>query len=418
MLGLSSEAGYQITHSADDAEIIVVNTCGFIEDAKQESIDTILEAAQYKDKKCQKLIVAGCLSERYPEQLKKEIPEIDVLCGTQAFSEITKFFPAENKSSIEKTNTRLKDYDLPRINTQAFFRAYLKLAEGCAKRCSFCVIPSIRGPLRSRNQSSLVKEAMTLAQGGVKELSLIAQDLTDYGRDRKDESSLQGLLQNLQQIKGLDWIRLFYMYPDQLEDKMLHFIADNPKICRYLDLPLQHINNQILSNMNRKIDSKKIYNMIEKLKSHMPDIVLRTSLMVGFPGETEENFKELCDFVEQGHIDHLGVFTYSHEEGSPSYKKFEDNISLDTKLARQKELLALQSAQLSKNFASRWQDKKVSVLIEDKVKENLYFGRHYGQAHEVDNKCLIESDKELTLGEFVDGSIDSLKDADHVVSLY
>jgi ribosomal protein S12 methylthiotransferase len=400
MAGLLNKEGYQITGDAPQADLIVVNTCGFIKEAKQESIDTILEAAELKDPKkgrCQKLVVAGCMAERYPGELQESMPEIDLVMGTAGFSkiieEVERLKIKERDGSGPRVvvhKERLKDYDLPRVNSQPFYTAYLKLAEGCAKRCSFCIIPKLRGPLRSRSIAALVKESQDLVATGVRELNLIAQDLTDFGRDRKDKATLESLLDQLVAIDGLKWIRLFYAYPDQLSDGVLERIATQDKICKYLDVPVQHISDRVLRDMNRKTTGNDIRNMLVRLKKDIPGIVLRTSLMVGFPGETDAEFNELVDFVKEGHLDQLGVFTYSHEEGTPSGESMIDDVPEATKSARQKKLYDTQ-AKVQRSKLNAWIGKTVETLIEGPHPETdlLLAGRHYGQGRGVDNITII-----------------------------
>jgi ribosomal protein S12 methylthiotransferase len=400
MAGLLNKEGYQITGDAPQADLIVVNTCGFIKEAKQESIDTILEAAELKDPKkgrCQKLVVAGCMAERYPGELQESMPEIDLVMGTAGFSkiieEVERLKIKEREGSGPRVvvhKERLKDYDLPRVNSQPFYTAYLKLAEGCAKRCSFCIIPKLRGPLRSRSIAALVKESQDLVATGVRELNLIAQDLTDFGRDRKDKATLESLLDQLVAIDGLKWIRLFYAYPDQLSDGVLERIANQDKICKYLDVPVQHISDRVLRDMNRKTTGSDIRNMLVRLKNDIPGIVLRTSLMVGFPGETDAEFNELVDFVKEGHLDQLGVFTYSHEEGTPSGESMSDDVPEATKSARQKKLYDTQ-AKVQRSKLNSWIGKTVETLIEGPHPETdlLLAGRHYGQGRGVDNITII-----------------------------
>lgn len=390
---LQNSQDYKLSEDPNDSEIIIVNTCGFIDQAKQESIDTILEAAEHKKRgKCQKLIVTGCLSERYPTQLHEEIPEIDLITGTAAFSHIIQEIERldnNDESIISKDQDRLKDYDLPRVNSQGKHSAYLKLAEGCAKRCSFCIIPKLRGPLRSRSIESLIRETQNLAQMGVREVNLIAQDLTDYGRDRKDGATLNQLLLDLEKIEDIKWLRLFYAYPDQLDESTIDIIRDSQKICHYLDAPIQHISDKILTRMNRHTDAKQVMQMLDMLKNKIPDIVIRTSLMVGFPGETEEDFNALANFVSQGYIDQLGVFSYSHEEGTPSFR-LPDNVPSEVKEERKEEIYKIQ-ARVLENKLKDWVGRELEVLIEGTHEETdlLLAGRHYGQAPDIDNKTYI-----------------------------
>lgn len=397
MLGMMQKDGYGLTASPEDAHVIVVNTCGFIDTAKQESVDTILEAASYKtDGVCEKLVVAGCLAERYPGEIKESIPEVDLVIGTAGFSkiveELKKIEGDEGGTGIHVDHERLKDYDLPRINTQPFYRAYLKLAEGCAKRCSFCVIPDLRGKLRSRSIENLIKEAERLVETGVSEFNLIAQDLTDFGRDRKDDTSLAALLRALVKVNGVEWIRLFYAYPDQLDTEVIELIKNEPKICKYLDVPIQHVNNDILKRMNRKTTGDEIQAMVRRLKAEIPDMVLRTSLMVGFPGETEQAFSELESFLKLGLIDQVGIFTYSEEEGSQSARLYEDDVPAKVKEARRARLYEIQQEALQKSLRS-WVGKRIPVLVEGFHEETPYLlkSRHYGQAPDVDNITIINS---------------------------
>lgn len=414
MAGLLNKGDYAITGEAENADVIIVNTCGFIDEAKKESIDSILEAAQYKDPekgRCQKLVVTGCLSERYPSELKESLPEVDLITGTAAFSKIVEELESLDVKSpslrtadaspiVKIHKDRLKDYELPRMNSQASFTAYLKLAEGCAKRCSFCIIPKLRGPLRSRSVETLLGEAHDLVQSGVRELNLIAQDLTDYGRDRKDGADLPKLLRGLVKQDGLDWIRLFYLYPDQLDEEVLNIIKNEQKICKYLDIPIQHINDKVLRNMNRKASGTQVREMVQRLREEIPGVVLRTSLMVGFPGETEEQFAELLDFVKTARLDQVGVFTYSREEGTASYK-FGDPISQRTKNARKAKIMRVQE-KIQDQLLEKWMGKSLSVLVQGPHEDTplLLKARHYGQAPDVDN-CTLINKGEARIGEFV-----------------
>lgn len=428
MAGLLNREGYAITGEARDADLIIVNTCGFIKDAKQESIDTIIEAAEFKNPKkgkCQKLVVAGCMAERYPGELKEALPEIDLVMGTAGFSkivsEIDKLEVIERKgkssTAVRIDHKRLKDFDFPRINSQPFYTAYLKLAEGCAKKCSFCIIPKLRGPLRSRSIGMLSKEAAELVGTGVRELNLIAQDLTDYGRDRKDGATLEQLLKELVKIKDLNWIRLFYAYPDQLSDEVIALIKNEQKICNYLDVPVQHINDALLQRMNRKGNGAQIRKMLERLKTEIPDMVLRTSLMVGFPGETDAQFKELLTFVNEGLLDHVGVFTYSHEEGTPSAEQFQDDVPEDVKEDRRAQLYQVQQDQLKERLID-WVGREVTVLVEGHHDDTelLLKSRHYGQAPGVDNITMI-NEGVARPGEFVSVRINEIVGTDLMASI-
>ncbi len=414
--------GYQLSHDADQAEVIIVNTCGFIDEAKKESIDTILSAAQFKEKgNCKKLVVTGCLSERYPQELKDSLPEVDLITGTAAFSRILEELDSvtQSQSSTPQVHIhtdRLKDYDLPRANSLSTQSAYLKLAEGCAKRCAFCIIPKLRGPLRSRSIESLVLEANTLCKQGIRELNLIAQDLTDFGRDRKDGTTLAALLRELVKTPDLKWLRLFYVYPDQLDDEVIELVKNEEKICKYLDVPIQHISDKILTRMNRHCSSQQVRDMIVRLKNEIPNVVLRTSLMVGFPGETEEEFKQLRDFVAEGNLDHVGVFTYSHEEGTPSFR-LPDDVPAEVKQARQKEIYEIQERIQNERLQS-WIGKKLEVLVEGPHPETelLLKGRFYGQAPQIDNAVLI-NEGFANIGDFKTVEITEIAGLDLVGSI-
>jgi len=424
MAGLAQKDGYQISSDISDSEVIVVNTCGFIDTAKKESIETILDAGEYKNPargKCKKLIVAGCLSERYPGEIKDALPEVDLITGTAAFShivdEIKSLEQGQNTESVLKIHgERLKDFDLPRFNSQASYTAYLKLAEGCAKRCSFCIIPKLRGKLRSRSQSSLIKEAKGLVENGVRELNLIAQDLTDYGRDRTDGANLNSLLKELVKIDELKWVRLFYTYPDQLSDEVIETIATEEKICKYLDVPIQHIDDTILQRMNRHTNGEQIQEMLVKLKKRIPNIVLRTSLMVGFPGESEEQFQKLLNFVKKGLLDQIGVFTYSHEEGTGSYM-LGDSISPELKEER-RALLHEAQEKVLQNKLKTWVGTKTTVLIEGKHDDTelLLKSRHYGPAPGVDNITIV-NEGDANIGEFHEVLINDIVGIDLVASI-
>ncbi len=394
---------YVMSDHAEDAEVIIVNTCGFIDEAKKESIDTILAASKHKETgNCKKLVITGCLSERYPTELKESLPEVDLITGTAAFSKIIEELNSvtgANGQQVHIHTERLKDYDLPRANSLSSHSAYLKLAEGCAKRCAFCIIPKLRGPLRSRSIDSLTLEAQTLCTKGVRELNLIAQDLTDFGRDRKDGTDLSGLLKELVKIDQLKWLRLFYAYPDQLTDDVIAMVKNEEKICKYLDVPIQHISNKVLTRMNRHSEANQIRDMIVRLKTEIPGIVLRTSLMVGFPGETKDDFKQLKDFVAEGLLDHVGVFTYSHEEGTPSYR-LPDDVSSEVKKERQKEIYDIQE-KIQNRILQSWLGKKLEVLVEGSHPDTelLLKGRFYGQAPQIDNAVLI-NDGFANIGDF------------------
>ena len=397
MLGVLTQAGYRITQKAAEAGIIVINTCGFIEDSKKESIDQILDMAVHKETGvCHTLAVAGCLVQRYSQELKKEIPEIDLFVGTNEYPQIAEYLTALNISEggapVHLTlPTFVHDAQTPRILADQSSSAFLKIAEGCMKRCSFCIIPMMRGNLRSRRIPDLVMEAQQLAQMGIKELNLVAQDLSDYGRDLKpfNPYALPDLLKNLLTVKGIEWFRLFYCYPDGITDELIHLIKTEPRICNYIDMPLQHANDIVLKRMNRAITKKKMVALITKLRNEIPDISIRTSFIVGFPGETDSQFHELLDFITWAELDHVGVFKYSQEEGTPSYH-LDEQIDEDVKRQRLRVAQELLNDLAEKKAATRV-GTTLKVMVEGKHPESdhLLLGRSQGQAKEIDSYIII-----------------------------
>ena len=326
MLGKLGHEGFQIINTPSQAEVIIVNTCSFIEAAKKESIEQILDLADYKKTgNCRVLIVSGCMPQRYSLQMEQELPEVDLLIGTGEYHKITNLLKAfdegqlEVKSHVEIPKYIHTEYD-PRINTSPFYTAWLKVSEGCNRNCTFCIIPTLRGKLRSRSVESLVAEAKKLVETGVKELNIVSQDLSDYGSDLQKSENLYQLLRGLESVEGVEWIRLFYFYPDELTDEIIELMASSPKICSYLDMPVQHFSDNVLRRMNRKITGEKIHERIQSLRQKNPSIVLRTSLIVGFPGETEEDFARLLEGIERARFNHVGIFRYSDEEGTPAQK--------------------------------------------------------------------------------------------------
>jgi ribosomal protein S12 methylthiotransferase len=395
MLGISVGDGFKVVREPDDAEVIVVNTCSFVNDSKRESIDAILNAAEYKkDGKCQRLIVTGCLPQRYKADLKVSFPEVDAFVGTGQYGNLLDFIGGKKEEDFGFKHPKyIHNEHTPRINSQPFYKAYLKISEGCIKNCAFCIIPKIRGTLRSRTIPSLVEEAKKLVEGGAVELNLIAQDLTDYGRDLRDGTTVPGLLRELVKVDGLEWIRLLYVYPDELSDEMLDLIANEPKICKYLDMPVQHINDRMLALMNRKVTGETIRRRIERIRAKIPDIALRSTIIVGYPGETEAEFQELKAFVEEAQFDHLGVFAYSHEESTASYS-LPEQLPEELKQARREEIMAVQQKISNANLKKRV-GRTVPVLVEEVSEESEYLwqGRHAGQAPEIDGNVLIRGGK-------------------------
>ena len=407
MLGILSKKGYSIVSDSEDADIIIINTCGFIEPAKEESIQEILHQVAIKEKyKNKKLIVSGCLSQRYSKELELEIPEIDAIIGAEYYKNIDKIVEICLKGGRFICNDRLDweaDLQLPRTLTTPKGMAYLKIAEGCDNFCSYCSIPFIRGRYRSRTIDSLYKEAQYLASTGVKELVIIAQDISRYGHDLGNENAFIELIGKLSSIDSIKWIRLLYYYPERVDKKFLYAIRDNEKVCNYLDIPIQHVNNNILKSMNRNTTSGHVKKMLDDIRHIIPDMVLRTSYIVGFPGETQEEFDELLEFVKNYPIDHVGVFTYSREEGTRAARL--DNQIPDEEKLRRRDLLMSAQQQVAKRLNRRWIGNRYDVIVEGQDSDDVYFGRFYGQAPEVDGKVYLFSPHNLSQGSFVNTQI-------------
>ena len=403
MIGLLADRGYQMTDDETQADVIVINTCCFIHDAKEESIQTILEMAEYKKTGTLKaLIVTGCLAQRYQNEILEEIPEVDEVLGTTSYDKIV---DAIQEALEGKSGVRIGDIDalpLPetkRLVTTGGHFAYLKIAEGCDKHCTYCIIPKIRGNYRSVSMERLVKEAQALAEDGVKELILVAQETTIYGVDLYGEKSLHRLLRELCKISGIRWIRILYCYPEEIDDNLIQVMKEEPKICHYLDLPIQHASTEILGRMGRRTSREDLEEIIGKLRREIPDIAIRTTLITGFPGETKEQHEGLMDFVDQMEFDRLGVFTYSPEEGTPA-AEMEDQIPEEVKEDRQAELMELQQ-EIAFDLAEDMIGREVLVMIEGKVAdENAYVGRTYKDAPNVDGLIFVNTDEELMSGDF------------------
>ena len=413
MLGLLASRGYEMTDDETQADIIVINTCCFIHDAKEESIQNILEMAEYKKTgQVKALIVTGCLAQRYRQEILEEIPEVDEVLGTSAYDKI---LDAVDAALAGKQEVMLADIDalpLPetkRLVTTGGHFAYLKIAEGCDKHCTYCIIPKIRGNFRSVPMERLVKEAKELAEQGVKELILVAQETTLYGKDLYGEKSLHVLIKELCKISGIRWIRILYCYPEEITDDLIQVMKEEPKACHYLDLPIQHANDEILKRMGRRTSKQELIDIIGKLRREIPDICLRTTLITGFPGETKEQHEELMDFMDEMEFDRLGVFTYSPEEDTPA-AVMPDQIDEEVKEKRQAELMELQQ-DIAFDNAQDMVDSEVLVMIEGKVAdENAYVGRTYRDAPNVDGLIFINTDEELLSGDFarvkVTGAVD------------
>ncbi len=406
MLGLLRDAGHILTEDEAEADVIVVNTCCFIHDAKEESIETILEAASYKDKEqgnCRVLIVTGCLAERYRGEITAEIPEVDAVLGTASFDEVISALNrclAGEKTEVYNDLTHLPLPETKRVNTTCGYTAYLKIADGCEKFCTYCVIPSIRGRYRSVPMERILEEAKQLAKDGAKELILVAQETTLYGVDLYGKKMLPELLRRLCAIEGPEWIRLLYCYPEEITDELITVIKEEKKICRYLDLPIQHASDTVLKRMGRRTSKKDLVRLIKKLRRMLPGIALRTSLITGFPQETEEEHNELLAFVEEMKFDRLGVFTYSKEENTPA-ARMKGQVSSRDKRRRQKELMKLQQTIAFRKAEERI-GKRYMTLIEGKLPgEDVYLARTYMDAPGIDGYLFVESMEHYESGEFV-----------------
>ncbi|WP_461831838.1 30S ribosomal protein S12 methylthiotransferase RimO [Aquifex sp.] len=395
LLGKLKGTGAQITPNPEEADVIIINTCGFIEPAKLESIETILEFAE----KGKEVIVMGCLVERYKEELKREIPEVKAYFGTESWNEI-----------LEYLNLKEKGKSFRLLTTRSY--AYLKIAEGCNRLCSFCSIPSIRGRHRSRRIEEVVEEAKKLAQDGVKELCIVSQDTTYYGKDLYREYKLIELLKELEKIEGIKWIRLLYLYPTEVKDELLDFISDSEKVVPYFDIPVQHISDKVLRDMRRGYDGKFVRSLIEKIKKKIPQAVIRTSLIVGFPTEEEKDFRELLSFVEEGHFHWLGVFTYSHEEGTYAYS-LGDKVPKEVKEERMEEILKVQR-EITRKKNEELLGREFDVIVDGYDEEFSFVpkGRAYFQAPEVDGVIYLETLEEVKPGEVVRVKINQFSDYD------
>ena len=403
MLGLLANHGHQMVDSEEDADVIVVNTCCFINDAKEESIQTILEMAEYKKTGSIKaLIVTGCLAQRYKQEIMDEIEEVDAVLGTTSYDKIVEVIDEalQGHKSLELTDIdALPTVDSKRLVTTGGHFAYLKIAEGCDKHCTYCIIPKIRGNFRSVPMERLIKEARDLVEQGVKEIILVAQETTLYGVDLYGKKSLHVLLKELCKIGGLRWIRILYCYPEEITDELIQVMKEEDNICNYLDIPIQHASDGVLKRMGRRTSKQQLIDTVKKLREEIPDIALRTTLITGFPGETEEQHEELMEFVDEMEFDRLGVFTYSPEEDTPAATML-DQIEESVKEDRQAELMELQQ-EIAFDLAERMIGKEVIVMFEGKVAdENVYVGRTYMDAPNVDGLIFVETNEELMSGDF------------------
>ena len=421
MLGMLASRGYQMVEDESEADIIVINTCCFIHDAKEESIQTILEMSELKKEgRLKALIVTGCLAQRYQQEIIDEIPEVDAVIGTTGYTEIVPILDeilaeaeaSQKEAAVEEPKEKsfvncCPSIDLlpasladKRVVTTGGYTAYLKIAEGCNKRCTYCIIPYIRGHYRSFPMEDLLEEARKLAEGGVKELILIAQETTVYGMDCYGRKALPELLTKLCEIEGIEWIRILYCYPEEITDELIAVMKKEKKICHYLDIPIQHSEDTILKRMGRRTNRAELVSLVEKLRKEIPDIVLRTTLITGFPGETEEEFKNMVDFVDSMEFDRLGVFPYSAEEGTKA-AEMDGQITEEVKESRRDEIMALQQEISADKAASRIDD-EMSVLIEGYLYEDdIYIGRTYMDAPKVDGNVFVRAEEELISGDIV-----------------
>lgn len=416
MIGLVRERAFELTDDEQEADVIVVNTCCFVNDAKEESINTILEMAELKKTgKLKALIATGCLAQRYREDIEKEIPEVDAIIGTTGYEDIVTAIDnalGGTKSEFFKDLSYLPDTKhKKRVNTTGGYYSYLKIAEGCDKNCTYCIIPKIRGNYRSVPMEDLIEEAKQLADNGVVELMLVAQETTLYGVDIYGKKMLPELLKELCKIDGLQWIRILYCYPEEITDELIEVIKTEEKVCNYLDIPIQHGCDRILKRMGRRTNKQEIIDIVGKLRENIPDITLRTTLITGFPGETEEEHEELMQFVEDMRFDRLGVFTYSPEENTPA-ALLKDHIDEEVKVRRRDELMEVQQ-EIAFEHAQDAISTKLKVLIEGKLPEdNVFIGRTYKDAPSVDGYIFVNSSTELISGQFVDVFVTDAKEYD------
>mgnify|MGYP000098017055 FL=1 len=405
MLGILKNKGFEFTDDEWEADIIAINTCCFIGDAKQESINTILEMAEHKkDARCKVLVVAGCLAHRYQDEIIKEIPEVDAFVGTSSYDKIADMINSvlEEKgiSNFVEDANRMPMVEADRIVTTPGYYEYLKIAEGCDKHCTYCVIPKVRGSFRSFPIEYLVNQTKKLVEGGVKEIILVAQETTLYGVDLYGKKSLPKLLHNLGLIEGLEWIRILYCYPEEINDELIEAIKNEPKVCHYLDMPIQHASDNVLKRMGRKTDKQELLDIVAKLRKEIPDIALRTTLIAGFPGETQADHEEVMEFIDEVEFDRLGVFTYSREEDTPA-ATMPDQIDQDIMDTWRDELMALQQ-EISIDKSAQMVGKTIDVMVEGYIAEdNTYVGRSYKDAPNVDGMVFFECDRELMSGDFV-----------------
>lgn len=419
MLGLIDEKGYIITPNDSEADVIIINSCGFILDANQEAIDKVLEMADYKaNGKCKALIVTGCMAQRYKDEIFESLPEVDAVVGTGDFENIgaviDRLLDGEKQVQLVTDINHLlnENNSYKRMVTTTGGFSYLKIAEGCDNRCTYCTIPSLRGKYRSRSMESLVKEAEILADKGVRELILIAQDTSLYGKDLYGEQKLHSLLQEISKIEDIKWIRILYCYPENVYDELIDEMASNPKVLHYLDMPVQHTDDRILKLMGRRSTGDKIKDTVNRLRAKMPDMCIRTTLITGFPTETQEEFESVIDFMKEVKFDRLGVFTYSPEEGTPACK-MDGQIDEEIKAQRKESIMEAQM-EISAELGERFIGKTLEVIVEGKIEdeEDLYCGRSFRDCYEIDGFVFFKSSEELIAGDFYNIRITSAGDYD------
>ncbi len=430
-IGIFKVNNYEIVNKPEQADVIVINTCGFIESAKEEAINTILEMAEYKKKKCKYLIVMGCLVERYKEELEKAIPEVDLWIKYSEYNslwrKIQELLNDENNSIQNKANCDIKNKQNQNSNKYEKFDqveervvstgnnyAYLKIADGCSNRCTYCAIPYIRGPQISRKMEDIIKEANKLANDGYKELILIAQDTTKYGTDIYGKPMLVELMKEISKIDKIKWIRFLYAYPETISDELIKLVKEDDKICKYFDIPIQHISDIVLKRMNRQSDGKSIRKLISKIRKEIPDVVLRTTVMVGFPGETKEDFEELYEFLQEAKFDKLGCFAYSKEDGTPA-ARIKEQVHPMTKKSRYNKIMSSQK-EISKQNLEKRIGQQVEVLIEDKTFDGkTYIGRTYMDVPDIDGIAYLNTNKKLQEGDFAKAKIVDVSNYDLIL---
>lgn len=415
MLGILSEHGFEIVENEEDADVIIVNTCTFIESAKNESIECILELSQYKNSgNCKALIVTGCMAQRYKEQILSEMPEVDAVIGTNEYDKIADVIAEldNDKTDILWCGAGCPDeQNMPRIRTTPSYTAYLKIAEGCDNHCTYCVIPSIRGKYKSRKIEDIVSEAEKLVSDGVRELVVIAQDTTAYGKDIYGEFCLPKLLKKLCSIEKAEWVRVHYCYPELMTDELIEVFKTEPKLCNYFDIPIQHCSDKILKRMGRRTNKAQIIGLIDKIRREIPNATIRTSLIAGFPGESESDFEELCDFVREVRFERLGVFAYSREEDTPAYG-FDNQIDEDEK-ERRRDLIMMIQSEIAEEQNAKKINSVVRVLVEgkDEIIKSFY-GRTYADSEEIDGKVFFKSDRNPLPGKFVNVKVEQTMEYD------